>query len=163
MSSPSLPQPLKVPLLTGIRSKSGTRTKIYACPRDVPPEHAHCQTPFHFSTLTEQGLSKNIVQFIDNNDRSLVKELLRLDEYVDMIKAGIIDPIKVVRASLANAASVASLILTTEAVVTDIPEEKPAPSGGGMPGGMGGMPGAGGAPGGADDDMPDLDDLPDLD
>ncbi len=61
-------------------------------------------------------------------------------EYVDMIKAGIIDPVKVVRTSLTNAASVASLILTTEAIVTDIPEEKPAPGGGGMPpGGMGGM------------------------
>lgn len=45
-------------------------------------------------------------------------------EYVDMIKAGIIDPLKVVKISLVNAASVASMVLTTEAVVTDIPEEK---------------------------------------
>lgn len=45
-------------------------------------------------------------------------------EYVDMIKSGIIDPLKVVKTSLINAASVASLILTTEAVVTDMPEEK---------------------------------------
>ncbi|HAU07421.1 MAG: 60 kDa chaperonin [Candidatus Yanofskybacteria bacterium GW2011_GWF1_44_227] len=45
-------------------------------------------------------------------------------EYVDMIKAGIIDPLKVVRTSLVNAVSVASMILTTEAVITDIPEEK---------------------------------------
>lgn len=45
-------------------------------------------------------------------------------EYVDMVKSGIIDPLKVVRTALTNAASVASLILTTEAVVTDIPEEK---------------------------------------
>ena len=45
-------------------------------------------------------------------------------EYVDMIKSGIIDPMKVVRSALVNAASVASLILTTEAVVTDLPEEK---------------------------------------
>lgn len=45
-------------------------------------------------------------------------------EYVDMIKAGIIDPMKVVRSALINASSVASLILTTEAVVTDLPEEK---------------------------------------
>ncbi len=61
-------------------------------------------------------------------------------EYVDMIKAGIIDPLKVVRTYLLNAVSVASLILTTEAVVTDIPEEKSS-QGGGMPpmGGMGGM------------------------
>jgi chaperonin GroEL len=51
-------------------------------------------------------------------------------EYVDMIKTGIIDPLKVVRTALFNAASVASLILTTEAVVTDLPEEK---EGGKMP------------------------------
>ncbi|MEK7582858.1 MAG: chaperonin GroEL [Patescibacteria group bacterium] len=63
-------------------------------------------------------------------------------EYVDMIKAGIIDPVKVVRSALMNAASVASLILTTEAIVTDLPEPKePAAPGGGMPGGMGGMGG----------------------
>ena len=60
-------------------------------------------------------------------------------EYVDMIKAGIIDPLKVVKTSLSNAVSVASMILTTEAVVTDIPEDKPKGGpGGGMPP-MGGM------------------------
>jgi len=60
-------------------------------------------------------------------------------EYVDMFKEGIIDPLKVVKATLVNAVSVASLILTTEAIITDIPEEKPTPAGGGMPPGMGGM------------------------
>ncbi|MBP7601337.1 MAG: chaperonin GroEL [Thermoflexales bacterium] len=58
-------------------------------------------------------------------------------EYVDMIKAGIIDPVKVTRGALQNAASIASMILTTEALITDIPEKKEAP----MPpqgGGMGG-------------------------
>ena len=55
-------------------------------------------------------------------------------EYVDMIKSGIIDPLKVVKTSLINAVSVASMILTTEAVITDLPEEKPAPgAGGGLP------------------------------
>ncbi len=61
------------------------------------------------------------------------------EEYVDMIKAGIIDPTKVTRSALQNAASVAALMLMTSVMVTDIPEEKPeAP---GMPhgGGMGGM------------------------
>ena len=62
-------------------------------------------------------------------------------DYVDMIKAGIIDPLKVVKTALTNAASVASLILTTEAIVTDLPEEKQPSMGGGMPGGMGGMGG----------------------
>lgn len=57
-------------------------------------------------------------------------------EFVDMIKAGIIDPADVTRAALQNAASIAIMILTTEALSTDIPEpEKPAPHGG-MPGGM---------------------------
>ncbi len=64
------------------------------------------------------------------------------DEYTDMIKAGIIDPTKVVRLALQNAASVASLMITTEAVVAEKPEKKgpypPMPPGGGM-GGMGGM------------------------
>jgi chaperonin GroEL len=61
-------------------------------------------------------------------------------EYVDMFEAGIIDPTKVERVALQNAVSVASLLLTTEATVTEIKEDKPAPA---MPdmGGMGGMPG----------------------
>jgi len=54
-----------------------------------------------------------------------------------MVKAGIIDPAKVTRGALENAASIAAMILTTEALITDIPEkEQPAPGG---PGGMGGM------------------------
>ncbi|WP_421878222.1 chaperonin GroEL [Marinoscillum sp.] len=62
-------------------------------------------------------------------------------EYVNMFKAGIIDPTKVTRLALENAASIASLLLTTECVVADHPEEEAgAPAmGGGMPGGMGGM------------------------
>ncbi len=62
-------------------------------------------------------------------------------EYVDLVKAGIIDPAKVTRAALQNAASIAALVLTTECLVADKPEKNPAmPAGGGM-GGMGGMPG----------------------
>jgi len=64
------------------------------------------------------------------------------DEFVDMVKAGIIDPKKVTRSALQNAASIAGIFLTTEAAITDIPEEKPAA--GGMPAGMGGMGGMGG-------------------
>ena len=48
------------------------------------------------------------------------------NEYVDMMQAGIIDPTKVERVALQNAASIASLLLTTEALITDIPEEKSA-------------------------------------
>ncbi len=62
------------------------------------------------------------------------------EQYVDMMKAGIIDPTKVTRTALQNAASVASLMLTTEAMITELPEEK-SEHGGGMPGGMGGMGG----------------------
>jgi chaperonin GroEL len=58
-------------------------------------------------------------------------------EWVDMVKAGIIDPAKVTRSALQNAASIASLLLTTECAVTDIPEKKEAPAM--PPGGMGGM------------------------
>jgi chaperonin GroEL len=61
------------------------------------------------------------------------------DTYEDLVKAGVIDPAKVVRSALQNAASIASLLLTTEALVSEIPEEKkdapPMPHGGGM-GGM---------------------------
>ncbi len=58
-------------------------------------------------------------------------------EYGSMIKAGIIDPAKVTRSAVQNAVSVAMMVLTTEALITDIPEEKPqAMPGGGMPGGM---------------------------
>jgi chaperonin GroEL len=49
-------------------------------------------------------------------------------EYVDMIKAGIIDPAKVTRSALQNAASIAALFITTEAVITDKPEKNPAPA-----------------------------------
>lgn len=55
---------------------------------------------------------------------------------VDMIKAGIIDPVKVTRSGVENAASAAAVLLTTEAAVADIPEEKKPDAGGGMPGGM---------------------------
>ena len=62
------------------------------------------------------------------------------EKYENLVKAGVIDPTMVVRAALQNAGSIASLLLTTEAMVADIPEEKPdaAPMGG-PPGGMGGM------------------------
>ncbi|HEY2300211.1 MAG TPA: chaperonin GroEL, partial [Jatrophihabitans sp.] len=56
-------------------------------------------------------------------------------EYVDMFKEGIVEPAKVTRSALQNAASIAALFLTTEAVVADKPEKSAAPAGGGMPGG----------------------------
>ena len=70
----------------------------------------------------------------------------KTDKFEDMISAGIIDPAKVTRSAVQNAASIAGMILTTEALVTDLPDKKddemPPPGMGGMPmGGMGGMPG----------------------
>jgi chaperonin GroEL len=80
---------------------------------------------------------------------SKVKEMKNNDEgfnaatetYEDLVKAGVIDPAKVVRSALQNAASIASLLLTTEALVSEIPEEKKEPAGGHSHGGpgMGGM------------------------
>ena len=60
------------------------------------------------------------------------------EKYVDMVKVGIVDPTKVTRSALQNAASIAAVVLTTEAVVSDIKEENPAPAAP-MGGGMGGM------------------------
>ncbi|HUG00913.1 MAG TPA: TCP-1/cpn60 chaperonin family protein, partial [Longimicrobiales bacterium] len=61
------------------------------------------------------------------------------DEYEDLVEAGVIDPTKVTRTALQNAASIAGLLLTTEAVVVEKPEDEKSGAGGGMPGGMGGM------------------------
>ncbi len=62
-------------------------------------------------------------------------------EYVDLIKAGVVDPTKVTRTALQNAASISGLLLTTEVVITELPEKEKAPAGGGHGhgGGMGGM------------------------
>ncbi len=63
-------------------------------------------------------------------------------EYEDLVKAGVVDPKKVTRSALQNAASIAGLLLTTECLITEIPEkDKPAPGGGGHGGGMEGMGG----------------------
>ncbi|MGH2538472.1 MAG: TCP-1/cpn60 chaperonin family protein, partial [Candidatus Promineifilaceae bacterium] len=73
-----------------------------------------------------------------SKDKNVGYDVLTSD-YVNMIKAGIIDPAKVTRGALENAASIAAMILTTEALITDLPEKEKA----GMPGGM--------PPGGMDD------------
>jgi len=66
-------------------------------------------------------------------------------KYEDLVKAGVVDPKKVTRSALQNAASIAGLLLTTECLITDLPEkDKPAPGGGGHGGGMGDMGGMGG-------------------
>jgi len=80
-----------------------------------------------------------IIDKIKNSEKGIGFDVLK-EVYVNMVKAGIVDPTKVTRTALQNAASVASTFLTTEAAVVDIPEKNPAPAGGG-PQGMGGMEG----------------------
>lgn len=63
----------------------------------------------------------------------------RTEKYENLLKAGVIDPVKVTRVALENAASIAGLLLTTECTIVDKPEKKEMPMGGGMPGGMDGM------------------------
>ncbi len=106
--------------------------------------------------IVKRALEEPVRQIADNAglEGSVIVERLKKEkvgigfnaatgEWVDMIKAGIVDPAKVTRSALQNAASVAGMFLTTEAVIADKPEEN---RGGGMPdmSGMGGMGGMGG-------------------
>lgn len=86
------------------------------------------------------GLEGSVIVERLKNEQAGVGFNAATNEWVNMIEAGIVDPTKVTRSALQNAASVAAMFLTTEAVVADIPEP-PAAAGGGMPdmGGMGGM------------------------
>jgi chaperonin GroEL len=82
-----------------------------------------------------------IVQHVLDSDGNIGYNVAT-ETYEDLIKAGVVDPAKVTRSALQNAASVAGLLLTTEALITDLPEEKPAAAGAGPDmGGMGGMGG----------------------
>ena len=87
------------------------------------------------------GLEGSVVAQRIKQEKTNVGYDVNQDAYVDMIEAGVIDPTKVTRSALQNAASIAALLLTTEAVITDKPEKEPhmppMPGGGGM-GGMGG-------------------------
>ena len=90
--------------------------------------------------VNNAGLESSVVvDKVKSSDKQNFGFDAQKEEYVDMLHAGIIDPTKVTRSALQNAASVAGLMLTTEVMITDLPEEKsemPA-----MPGGMGGMGG----------------------
>ncbi len=79
-----------------------------------------------------------IVEKVKNSDKGIGFDALN-EKYVNMIETGIVDPAKVTRSALQNAASVAAMVLTTESVVADKPEKEAPMPGGGMPGGMGGM------------------------
>jgi chaperonin GroEL len=90
------------------------------------------------------GLEGSVVVHRIKTEKTNIGYDVSQDSYCDMLEAGVIDPTKVTRSALQNASSIASLLLTTEAIVTDKPEPEksmPAmPPGGGM-GGMGGMGG----------------------
>jgi chaperonin GroEL len=89
-------------------------------------------------TLCENaGLEGSVVVEHVKKEKKTVGFNVDTEEYVDMFEAGIIDPTKVARSALQNAASVASLLLTTEALITEIPDKKKSPSGGGGGGGGG--------------------------
>jgi len=79
-----------------------------------------------------------IVDKIKSSDVGIGFDALN-EKYVNMIESGIVDPAKVTRSALQNAASIASMVLTTESIVADKPEKEAPMPGGGMPGGMGGM------------------------
>ncbi len=105
--------------------------------------------------IVRRALEEPLRQIVQNAGRegAVVVERIRGDkndnfgfnaateEYEDLVKAGVIDPAKVTRTALQNAASIAGLMLTTEAMVSEIPEDDKGSSG--MPGGMGGMSGMG--------------------
>ncbi|MBU0549359.1 MAG: chaperonin GroEL, partial [Candidatus Omnitrophica bacterium] len=96
--------------------------------------------------VSNAGLEGSIIVQKVKEEKTNIGYDVNQDNYVDMIQAGVIDPTKVTRTALQNAASIAGLLLTTEVLITDKPEKESGPGmppgggmGGGMPGGMGGM------------------------
>ncbi len=77
-------------------------------------------------------------KLLDQGDETLGFNA-QTEVYENLVQAGVIDPTKVVRTALQDAASVAGLLITTEAAIAELPEDKPAAGAGGVPGGMGGM------------------------
>ena len=139
----------------------GGAALVHAIPTldDVETEDEDEQTGID---IVREALESPLRQLVDNagfEGSVIVRRVAEKDpdvgfdvlagEYTNMVEAGIVDPLRVTRAALENAASIASMILTTESVLAEIEEEK-VPGAGGMPGGGmpgGGMPG-GGMPGG---------------
>ena len=97
-------------------------------------------TAIFFSWMNPAVLNPTrLAWLLDGNDPDLGFNA-QTDVYENLVTAGVIDPTKVVRTALQDAASVAGLLITTEAAVSELPEDKPAmPMGGGGMGGMGGM------------------------
>jgi chaperonin GroEL len=119
--------------LEGLKGANGDETTGIAIIRSA------IEAPLRTIVANAGGEGSVIVQAVKGGEGSFGYNA-REDKYEDMLAAGIIDPTKVTRLALENAASIAGLLLTTEAVVSDIPEEKAPDMGGhGHGGGMGGM------------------------
>ena len=97
------------------------------------------ESPIRQIVQNAGGEGSIVVGKISDNASQTYGFNAQTDEYVDMIEAGIVDPAKVVRTALQDAASVAGLLVTTEAMIAEVPKEKPAMPMGGGGGGMGGM------------------------
>jgi chaperonin GroEL len=128
-----------VALLRCISSLDGAKTENHDEQMGIDILKTALQEPMR-QIVNNAGLEGSVVldKVVSSKDKNYGFDA-QGEDYVDMIKAGIIDPTKVTRYALQNAASVAALMLTTDVMVTDIPEEeKKMPE---MPGGMGGMGG----------------------
>ncbi len=94
-----------------------------------------CEEPLRQIVLNSGHEGAIVVEKVRSNDNNNFGYNASTDNYEDLVAAGVIDPTKVTRTALQNAASIASLMLTTEAMICEIPEKKSAPAGG--PGGHG--------------------------
>jgi len=90
-----------------------------------------CEEPLRQIVLNSGTEGAIVVEKIRTNADANFGYNASTDQYEDLVKAGVIDPTKVTRTALQNAASIASLMLTTEAMIADIPEKKAAPAPGG--------------------------------
>ena len=125
--------------------------RAIAALKSVKTENADQETGINIIRLALESPLRTIVENAGGEGSVIIQKVLegkndfgynaRTDVYENMFEAGVIDPTKVTRLALENAASIASLLLTTECVVADVAEDEPAGGGmpGGMPGGMGGM------------------------
>ncbi|MBI2680086.1 MAG: chaperonin GroEL [Candidatus Solibacter usitatus] len=90
-----------------------------------------CEEPLRQIVANSGTEGAIVVEKVRTNDNANWGYNAQTDQYEDLVKSGVIDPTKVTRTALQNAASIASLMLTTEAMIAEIPEKKAAPAGGG--------------------------------
>jgi len=117
------------------------QTDLQAQPEKAPVlEHVPLQEPIRQIANNAGDEGSVVVGKILENSNANFGYNAQTGEYGDLITMGVVDPVKVVRTALQDAASVASLLITTEAMIAEVPKDAPPamPGGGGM-GGMGGM------------------------